>query len=318
MVVVVEKLKIRLRPQLTLVETPPLVSRPDERLQISTLSEGRQEAVDFIQQGDVVVFQTRGAYGMLVNGANPEAVTKALKLKGERTDKPMSTMYPASVFAPMIDEDKVHPCFQPFVTNPRKLSQAFGMMCHLRAPVTPAAAQDIPPSMISELGGTYYIHNIIPSGHGPLALLIKALKENGVAHVGVTSLNKHRQPEITDDEEALSFCQSCNGAVPLLLRDTVRKRDDVRGSYAIVDLSAATVSRGGQVPPEIIEQSVGAPLDRSSMKPPKYEPAPFPMEIFSDGLSPNQIRVAVTLFIRGNSASEIQEKLQHIPDLSQA
>lgn len=302
--------------RLTLLEPLPLVSPPDEHLQVSTLSEGREEAVNVIQQGGIVVFQTRGVWGMLVDGANQEAVAHALKLKGEKTDRPMSTMYPASVLAPMIDIDKVHPCFQAFVTDPKELRQAFGMMCHLRTPITAAAAWDIPPSMTSELLETPFIHNIIPSGHGPLALLIKALRENGVVHVGVTSLNRHLRPEITSYEEALTFCRSCDGAVPLLLKDTIRKRDDVLGSYAIVDISTATILRGGQVPPEIIERSIGTPLNKSSMKPPKYEPAPFPMEVISGAnMSPNQIRVAVTLFIRGYSPLEIREKLQQLPNL---
>lgn len=274
----------------------------------------RTQAVELMKDGFPIAIEVRGVWGLLIDGSSAEAIRRAFETKGETPgSKPVSAMYLAPQFLDMVDLDKIPETLHPIFTTATTFAATFGTLCHLRVPVHERAVTDIPPVMLSRLNNTSYLHNLESSGLGPLKKLISQMNQCGILHPAVMSLNSEGNPEITDFGQARRFCSSKLDKVPLLLKDNLPHRPEVRGSFAILDMGQLTGIRDGQVPMKLIDlilhRACRISFDHGDMQPPHYPQADFPLDILVD-LSPQAIRAGAILFIRGYGPEEIRNRLE--------
>jgi len=266
-------------------------------------------AVNFLRQGYPIAGQVRGVFGIWANAQDSSSLEKVTLAKKTPEKKALSSMMFSQDLFPLVDRNLVHQEFHQLLDNPRTCQIRFGGICHLRVPVSKKAASEIPPILLSEKEGVFYMHNLDPFGH-PIAHLIRAAKKKGLPSLAVTSLNDHSvgENEISDWERAQEFCQQKIEFLPIILRDPIPRRDEVRGSFAIVDLAKKSAVRDGHIPISFIERLFQTDLDKGSMQPSKY--SQIKIEIGSLALSPEAARVFILWYIRGKGEAEIIEKLK--------
>lgn len=264
------------------------------------------EAVEFIGAKMAVAFQCPTVFGIAINGENPRAVEAVLSIKEDEPNRKFSGVLQTRRFLSYVDRAKVHPQLRALIDDPDRYDNTIATICHIRAPITREGAQAVPPSMVSYEGDTPYMHNLTVVGLS-LQRLVDALEQRGITHGAVTTLNRHkREPEITNLQRALEFCQEepRKGKLPLLLTDQMSRRSDVQGSFPIVDITdrgdgKLTGMRHGHYPFPVVERIVGVKIDVSKALPASYPQADFGplLERNLDGVTPEQLRELAIAFI---------------------
>jgi len=271
---------------------------PDFRVGSLNCEQDLQTAVALIKKGGIVAAQVRGVFGIWADASNSEAVQKILEAKGQTEAKTFSSMLFSQDFLPLIDKEAVSPRFLTLLEDAKSCQRAIGAICHLRAPIKPAVINQIPLSLLSHCEGRDYMHNLDPFGH-PISMLIRRARATGVRFLAVSSLNDHAkgEKEITDLGRAKEFCQESQ-AVPLLLTDPSPRREEIRGSFAIIDLLTKQALRDGHISVSLIEKILNLTLNKKGMKPATFPQANFP-PLFELNLSPQETAIALRLWIRG-------------------
>lgn len=291
------------------------------KLRIGSLEnkEDLQEAGKMIENGEVVIAQLRNVFGIWAKGDSDKALDKAIEIKGETNKKkPFSSMMFSQDFVALIDLEVVSEPFRSLLDNPRVLQTIIGGLCHLRAPIKPSLVSKIPERMLTfnEEDGRYYMHNFDPFGH-KISRLIKEFNQRGIKHVAVTSFNNHskNEAEITNLPRAEEFCRG--GGVKLLLTDPSPKREEVKGSFAIVNIRDLSASRTGNVPVEVLEEILGIKFDKSKMKEAAYLKSTYPSLADFEGF-PELRRAAIILSLKNFSDDEIANRLQKVKNFLMA
>jgi len=209
------------------------------------------KVVRAVHLGQPVVTQLWNNYGYLANAANQNAIDFILHAKQDETsDRPFSAMLPTEVFCGAIDLQLVPKELHQILQNPTELEQTLGLICHLRAPITPEAASQFPSRLLSYKDGIAYVQNFFVAGHPELVEIRDRLFAMG-DYFAVTTLNEHGHPEITERKDAIQEARKVG--VSLLLTDEP-KRKEVKGSWAIINVADMTAARDGCVPIETIAQ----------------------------------------------------------------
>lgn len=260
-------------------------------------------AAEHVQRGDPVAFQVGGVFGLMVDGAHQEAIEAVLRLKEDKQGRKFSGMLKTQRFLSYVDHNRVHPGVVALLDDPTKFDETIAQICHIRAPITPKAVADLPPSMVSYEGVTPYLHNLDVGGH-PLDRLNIELERCGVFYRGVTTLNRHkREPEITEVKAAVEFCtdESRKGQISLLLTDPTPRRPKVRGSFPIVDLThrdngKLAGKRHGRIPFSLVGKIIGVEIDVSGAEPAAYEQDDF-SSLLREDRSPQELRSLAIAFM---------------------
>ncbi|OGK25075.1 hypothetical protein A3A46_04035 [Candidatus Roizmanbacteria bacterium RIFCSPLOWO2_01_FULL_37_13] len=272
----------------------------------------RSYAAELIARGQPVAAQMFGVFGLWVRADDRIAIDRVRKAKRERTDgpaKPFATMISTPDFIKLIDFNAVDSKFAAMLRNGLELQRRIGALCHIRAPIKPYLVEqhDIPPLLLSYQGDQPIMQNLDPFGHSHMSNFIRAVQDRGIQFVGVTTLNdSENEPEIIEGGKASDRCQE--RGIELLLTDYSPRRDDIRGSFAILDISEIlSWVRDGFVPANDIETILGLTVDRSRMKPSKYRKSSFP--VLDIDLDPRLQRAKVLLHIKGLNSKEIERKI---------
>jgi tRNA A37 threonylcarbamoyladenosine synthetase subunit TsaC/SUA5/YrdC len=265
-----------------------------------------QKSVGIIKNGGVVVVQMGGVIGMFADGTNRPALEKILTAK-EISDKnrPFSAMMFYTEVVKYIDLKSIHADLQPLLINQDRMKNLIGSLIHLRLPLKTEIVNQIPQSMRSQTGEKWIMHNLDPTGR-PIENFVRALNNNGVPFVAVTTLNRHGEPEITDWKEAIAFCQTfahLPHAVSLHLADPTYKRKSIKGSLTIVDTINKTIAREGFVPTEIVEAILGVTFNRTDAKKVKHKQAhgftQLNYHLQNQKVAPEKVRELIIQYISG-------------------
>lgn len=258
------------------------------------------KAVDLLKNGGLVVSQMHGVFGIWIDASNRISVKNALTVKGTKDlNKPLSSMMPTELLLQYVDTTKIHYKLITLFKSTESFATKLGAMCHIRVPVKNSSYHTIPKSLLSkDKTNTYYLHNLDPYGHEGMNNFVRASIKKGVSFVGVTSLGKSGSPEIDNLNDAISFCKK-HSKLPLLLKDDTLTKENVRGSFAIIDLVKLEAIRDGFIPIKVIEKIIDLELDKKNMKATKYNQLDF-NPILELNLSPDKIRLEVISHLKNH------------------
>lgn len=256
----------------------------------------RIEAAKLVSRGEVIGIFNRGVCALWFDASKKATLNKIAKIKGEgRKNKAVALTMSLEEFIPMIDMAKLSDPVKKFLLS-ADLKHKIGSLVFIRAPLKAEYISSIPESAKTfDSRGFCMIQNWDSFGHTAVEQFLTTVKQLGVTHPGVTSMNRSGQPEIVDQIAAQKFCQEQK--VPLFLKDpTVHPQ--YQGSFTIISLEqdGVTLSRDGNIPGWVIEQILGFPLISSNTKQPNYPQLDFPKKLLL-GLPPHQIRQQVLGYI---------------------
>jgi hypothetical protein len=259
--------------------------------------------------GSPVGFFLGGLCVALGDAGNPVFAEWTVRSKGEgRIGRPLATILPAQEVVPMIDPDGIAPALRHIVLDPSELVARLSPLVFIRLPIRESAARSVPPWLQSRgPDGRPLFQFMDPQGYDPVRRFMEALREQGVRFPGGSSMNVSGQPEVVVREEGIAFAQE--KGIPLFLADRLSPIG-ITGSYPILLFGADGVSlvREGPVPGWVFERLLEHPVDTTATKPatyPQLDVAPALLE----GLTPYQVRAAVTLRLQGWSDAEIRSRL---------
>lgn len=294
-------------------------------------------AVDCIDKGIPIALQMGNIIGLFGDAQKPEVMEKILEFKGEQ--KPLDKSdastekrkRPSKVFSlimksqdakDLIDDSNLKPKARELLKS--GLEHNVGALAHIRAPlkrayITPDenGHTTLPQHAFSiekdEKTGEEYarIQYLDPQGHDDMTNFLDQLKTRGINYLGVTSMNYKGQNEITQFEEAQQFCVDNN--IPLLIKDNSKAREDIKGSFPIVDLLKLSLERDGDMA-DLLEYTMGTQLDTSNTKKAKHEKhdfSPLKSLIREEGLAPEIARVIGLMYKQGYSLENIRTQIEH-------
>lgn len=261
-----------------------------------------REASELIGSGQVVAFQFRKVFGLMVDARNDQAAITALEVKGTPNpeEKPLSAMMFSQDFFPLVDVEKLPKSMQELVSDPDEFQNLIGSLCHIRAPILADQIDQIPPRLLSfdKETGQAYMHNLDPRGHEPMAEFINALNKTGILFPGVTAIGLSGQAEFADKESAIALCQN-SGVVPLFLEDPNSTHEQILGSFTQLDIERAEIIRDGHVPAMVITMLIGDVSIAGGMKEALHQQAEFFFQEPLDLLKPIDLRSRILLLMDG-------------------
>lgn len=299
------------------VEAPPLtaieglLNLPEAEIptamEIGSLEKSRDvwKAIELVDAGEIVAFEFRSVFGLMVDAWNEQAAISALDVKGTENieTKPLSAMMSSLDFLPLVDKSVLSDSMRVLVEDPDEFQRRIGALCHISAPIRAEAVkkEEIPDRLLSfnSETGQYYMHNLDPEGHGPMSGFIRRLNKAGLHFPGVTAIGRSGEPEFVEKEKAMAFCQKSN-QVSLFLEDPNPAHEKVLGSFPILDIEQECFVRDGHVPAQIVSLLIhGVELSAEGMEPAFYEQASFFFEKSLMFLSPDELRLELLRIMDG-------------------
>jgi tRNA A37 threonylcarbamoyladenosine synthetase subunit TsaC/SUA5/YrdC len=269
-------------------------------------------AVAAIGKGAPVVTQLMNNFGYLADPANTEAVAHILHSKhDDNTKKPFSAMLPTEVFCSAIDLTHVPGELHELLSNPMQLEERLGLMCHLRAPITQEAAAQLPDRIVSwdPTHTIPFVQNFFIKGNSDLEAIRDGLYAEGKL-LSVTTLNQHGTPEITTLPEAIE--EAKQATVELLLTDEP-KRPEIKGSWAIINVTDLTAARDGCIPISIIARLLKVPIDTAqTVKSNHVQDEAFLLflkELEAKEIEPKDMRMLVLAYLGGMDITSVLQLL---------
>ncbi len=259
----------------------------------------RDEAALELAKGEIVGIFNRGVCALWFDGGDPNAIKKVATIKGEgRGGKTIALTLSLDDFVPMIDLENVSENIKRFLLS-SNLRKKIGSLCFIRAPLKKKYQKMIPSHAKSYEEGVCLLQNWDSHGHIPSEQFIKRVRELGVVHPGVTSMNLTGEKEIVDQQEAEEFCKSNN--IPIFLKDPTAHPNH-KGSYTIITLGrdGIRLARDGNIPGWIIEQIIDITFIRKGVRKSNYPQIEFPKEAFSHLTSEGK-RMVVLGILKGSS-----------------
>lgn len=239
----------------------------------------------------------------LGDGSNQGIYDWTTRSKGEgRIGRPMAALLPAHELVPMIDPREIPPALRHILLNAEELVTRLGALVFVRLPVREAVAGALPPWLLSRgAGGTPLFQFMDPTGYGPMALFIEAMRERGIRYPAGSSMNVSGHPELVRREDGIAFAGRTG--IPLFLEDGASPIG-LTGSYPILHIERGGLHlvREGPVPGWAYEHLLEHPVDRSAAQPAKYpQLALRPAELA--GLPPAAVREAILARMQGRPSS---------------
>lgn len=272
----------------------------------------------------LIIAQLYGVFGIWLNGEDEEAAVWARQLKKDlSTSKKFSSMMFSSDFFPMVNADVILPSLKHWFSNDineekvNEIRNLIGTMFHIRAPIKLNYIKKIPSTMLGTDGEHSIMHNLDPHNH-PISNLIKKAKEKEIKFVAISSLNAHEEKEIVDFDKAYAY-SSLSEHVGMIFKDHTHKRQDIQGSFSIVDIKnyqqdgeqpIGRVIREGWMKSELIEKMLNVRFDTVHMKQTKYPHSSFILSLLSSGLEGKELKDAIALYLEGVKESEIRKKMK--------
>ena len=241
----------------------------------------RDQAASLVAKGQIAGIFNRGVCALWFDGGNLSAVKKIWAIKGEgRKGKPIALTLSLEELIPMIDLPKLPQSVQKFLSSP-DLKSKIGSLCFIRAPLRDSHFKLIPDHAKSFDGGICMIQNWDSHGHTPTELFLKKVRQLGVVHPAVTSMNVTGQREIVNQEEGVQFCQ--DHGIVIFLKDPQAQPLHI-GSYTILTLerNGIKLERDGNIPGKLFLKIFGLPIDFKDAKKPNYPQLKFPDTLFKN------------------------------------
>lgn len=259
----------------------------------------RDQAASLVAKGQIAGIFNRGVCALWFDGGNLTAVKKIWAIKGEgRRGKPIALTLSLKELIPMIDLSKLPPDVQKFFSSP-DLKSKIGSLCFIRAPLKDSHFRLIPDHAKSFDGGVCMIQNWDSHGHAPTEVFLKKVRQLGVAHPAVTSMNVTGQREIVNQQKGAQFCQ--DHGIPIFLKDPQAHPFHI-GSYTIFTLgrNGIKLERDGNIPGKLFSKIFGLPIDLKNAKKPNYPQLKFPGTIFKN-LTGTKVREIILLYLKGGN-----------------
>lgn len=261
----------------------------------------RAKAAIFVAQGFPIGVYTRGVCAIWGDASNPHFPESVARIKGEnRIGKPIAASLPSAVIVKCLDTAKIPQYLHHTFLQAEDLAARIGSLCLLRLPLTDAAANTLPPSIVSQEDGTPFIQNWEAQGHKSIHLLTQQIMELGISYPAVTSMNISGKAEIVSQAEGITFSRERN--IPFFLIDP-RDTGKVLGSYTILAVNpySVTLIREGNIKGSLFERLLGTAVDTSQAIKAKYAQLEFPQTLLAD-LNPKEARIAILSFLHGYQA----------------
>jgi hypothetical protein len=275
----------------------------DNRTALTAVGSMRDErgcrwAADLVKEGQPVGGFVRAVCAIFLDAGNPEATEAIYRIKGEgRVGRPLSSVLPTAEFVRLIDPDEVPEGLRDVVLDAGELEARFGSLGFLRVPIRRDAVKALPPSVVSRTpDGKYLLQNYIPSADESVRMLVDAMREQGVAVLGATSMNVSGQPEIVNQAEGVAFCRE--HGIPLFLADN-KNGGKVLGSFPLVgiDRGGVTMLREGQFPGYLVAYLFGTEVDMANAARAKYPVVRTHCERCAGRVSPRQLHDEIVEFL---------------------
>jgi hypothetical protein len=270
----------------------------------------RHLAAELIAEGKPVAAFFRGVCVIFGQGENPAFVKHVARIKGDRREnRPLSTMLPAEFFIELLDPEEISPALHSIFLDPAELTARLGSLCFVRAPISQAAAQELPQALVTyNENGVPLVQNIDPVGHRYFHQLVHDMFARGVLFPAGTSLNISGQPEMVDQDLGIEFSKRIG--IPLFLTD-----DDtcyaMKGSHGIlgIDHTGITLLRDGNLPVSLFTRLLETPINTANAQRPKFPQFTVRSDLIA-GLEPCNIRRALLLYLRGWTKERIRSVLR--------
>lgn len=260
--------------------------------------EDRRKAAGEIAKGNVVGIFNRGVCALWFDGGNTKAVKKVWKIKGEgRRGKPVALTLSLEEFIPMIDES-ILPDDVKNLLYSSDFKSRVGSLCFIRAPLKAQHQKSVPNHVKSfEKDGVCMIQNWDSYGATPTERFLNKVRNLGVKHPAVTSMNITGQPEIVDQKVGERFCEK-NGIL-IFLKDP-KAHPKHKGSYTIFTFGRRGIKleRDGNIPAKFFEKIFGMSIDTKNAKKSNYPQLKFPDRLFGN-LTGAKIRQVILLYLQG-------------------
>lgn len=196
----------------------------------------RSRAIDALTAPGLVAQENQGVFALWLVGGDNQALDELVRVKGgSRRKKTLSLAGSFFDYAQYIDPLSLPENLSGLSPQElgRFLSGRLGSLAFARLPITREARDILPSNTISFAGEgdpeKPFIQIWDPIGNPHTNAFLKEAKQEGIAHMCVTSLNKPGEPEITTRESAEAFCRDAN--IPLLYDNQANARE---GSYPII------------------------------------------------------------------------------------
>lgn len=257
----------------------------------------RKEAAKLVAKGKVVGIFNRGVCALWFDGGNQKAIKKIVQIKGEkRKMKAISLTLSLKEFIPMIDLTLLPEEVVNFLKS-SDLKRKIGSLLFIRAPIK-KEFQNLIPNHAKTLNeeGVCMVQNWDSHGHTSTENFLRELRDLGVVHPAVTSMNESEKAEIVDQKLGEKFCQ--DKKIGIFLKDP-KAHPKHKGSYTIISLDkdGVRLQRDGNIPGWIIELILGMPLIRDNTKKTKYSQLKFPKKVLQN-LPSHKIREEVLQYLK--------------------
>lgn len=260
--------------------------------------EDRKKAATEVAKGNAVGIFNRGVCALWFDGGNNKAVKRIWKIKGEgRKGKPVALTLDLEEFIPMIDTDFLPDDVKTLIVSPDFKSRV-GSLCFIRAPIKPQHQKSVPDHVKSfEPDGICMVQNWDAYGATPTEKFLNKVRNLGVKHPAVTSMNITGQLEIVDQKEGERFCKK-NG-IQVFLKDPKAHPKHV-GSYTIFtfDRGGIRLERDGNIPGRLFEKILGISINAKHARKSNYSQLKFPKRLLKN-LTGAKVREAILLYLQG-------------------
>lgn len=265
----------------------------------------RAKAIKSIIDGKVVAGHMRHVFGFWVNSSNDQARRLVAQIKGEKPEKKMSIMTTGKFIVKHIEKKYIAENLRKYIATPKIFSSVFGSMCHTILPIKHISLPYFSKTVLSEQNITstlkcHIVYNLDPTGHPGMEELTSELLQEGIIPA-VTSMNQSLKPEIVDLINAKQFLNTLSKHKSIILmRNTVRTRQNILGSFTQLHLVNGMFERDGHIPAAILGWMLDIPINFKTIKKHKYQHKQI-KHLFDisqkNKLKPNEVRKEILKFI---------------------
>lgn len=269
-----------------------------------------KRAAKLARGGEAIATFLGGTAGIVGDGANVKFVEKVSLAKGEKRERrTMAGLLTAEEVIEIADIEEVPPSLKKAFADPGELTSRLGNVAFFRFTVKRKLGGKIPPSMISKSKeGREIFQAFIPAGNFTLEALCRAMDKAAIKWKAGTSLNPSGDPEIVDQNNAVTFVRE-NRALRIYIQGKESNPRRHWGSYPIIQAfrDRLTLVRSGFIPEKHLGEVLGSKLEIINSSKPNYAQTDFPEEFAP--LTRGKRRMAILLYLEGSSPEEIMEKL---------